>query len=171
MKRKWSKLTYWLKYDAKFWLKHTNLWPWNAVKTVLYWRKCARRGYSDWFIDECDSTMNSLMITSLKFHMHMLDDKPVTYPFEGELGDKALSIIDRLDERRPQMPDELSEYYLKVVHTERVEGKNFTRMIFPEKSDRLNELTRQHDIKVEEYYDRQREARHDFIDILPNLWS
>jgi hypothetical protein len=111
------------------------------------------------------------MITSLKFHMHMLEDKPVTCPFEDELGDKALATINNLDERRPTMPPELGVYYRNVVHTERVEGKNYTRMVFPEKSARLEELTRQYDQDVKDYYARQQQARHDFIDILPNLWS
>lgn len=151
--------------------KHTNIWPWNAYKTVMYWRKCAKRHYSDWFVDECDSTMNKLMIHSLEFHMHLRPEKPVTMPFEGERGEKALRVIAALKEEEPKMHPELSDYYLNKVHCEKEkESDNYVTMVFP-KSERIDELRALDSQADLEYFERQQQARKDFIDLLPSLWS
>jgi hypothetical protein len=153
----------------KIW--YSNLWPNNAIKTVLYWRKCAKQHYSDWFVDECDSTMNQLMIHSLEFHMHLRPEKPVTSPLPGERGEKALRVIAALKEEKPEMHPELSDYYLNKVHfVKEKESDEFSTMVFPdsERIDELRELDRQEDL---EYFERQQAARKEFIDLLPSLWS
>lgn len=166
-------------YSNNFWygdqiikfFQHSNLLPWNAVKTVLYWRKCAKQHYSDWFVDECDSTMNQLMIHSLEFHMHLRPEKPVTSPLPGERGEKALRVIAVLKEEEPEMHPELSDYYLNKVHlVKEKESDEFSTMVFPdsERIDELRELNRQADL---EYFERQQAARKEFIDLLPSLWS
>lgn len=164
-------------YSNNFWygdqiikfFKYSNVLPWNAVKTILYWRKCAKQHYSDWFVDECDSTMNKLMIHSLKFHMHLLPEKPVTMPLRE--GEKALAIIAALEEKSPEMHPELSDYYLNKVHFKKENADStFTTMIFP-KSDRIDELSKLYQKAEKDYFNRQQSARHQFIDILPGLWS
>jgi len=151
--------------------QHSNVLPWNGIKTILYWRKCANRHYSDWFVDECDATMNKLMIHSLEFHMHLRPEKPVTMPFEGKRGEEALRVIAALKEEEPKMHPELSDYYLNKVHCEKEkESDNYVTMVFPksERIDELRALDRQADL---EYFERQQQARKDFIDLLPLLWS
>ena len=143
----------------KIW--YSNLWPNNAIKTVLYWRKCANQHYSDWFVDECDATMNKLMIHSLKFHMHLLPERPVTPPLDE--GEKALAVIAALEEEFPRMHPDLSAHYRKKWELDKALIQPLTPY--------LESLSEKYWQDQKDYKDKQQKARHDFIDLLPSLWS
>lgn len=118
---------------------------------------------TNWILDEFDSSFNDLAISSLKYHMH----HSVARCADPE---KFQGLIDRLSEEQPDMPHELMEFYLQDRITKKV-GENFVRWETPETTPRIDQLREEYRQSELDYDERINKARHDFIDILPWLWS
>ncbi|MGY1946599.1 hypothetical protein [Nocardia asiatica] len=115
----------------------------------------------DWILDEFDSSFNRLAIASMRYHM----DYSVT-SCRREMCAKFEDLIERLSERKPRVADtpEKSAILDAYWHKYGLDGVN--------RAD--PEIDAIHDdfwARENAYHERIRQARHDFIDILPHLWS
>lgn len=118
---------------------------------------------TDWILDEFDSSFNDLAIASLRYHM----DHAVTY-CNDERRKQYQDLVDRLAERRPRF----TAAEMDVLHPP---GEEFD---IERELQRISEDDPVRDAiyaaqreRENAYHDRIRQARHDFIDVLPGLWS
>lgn len=119
----------------------------------------------DWILDEFDSSFDDLAIASMKYHM----DWSVAQ-FGEERRELYQDIIKRLEagHRRDTLhtPDELEHIQSHMTEDNplglRRRGKEC------EECDTISQAYRAREIKLNEEH---QQARHDFIKILPQLWS
>ncbi|WP_043654396.1 hypothetical protein [Nocardia thailandica] len=122
----------------------------------------------DWILDEFDASFNDLAIASLRYHM---DHSVVQCPPERRAHYQEL--VDRLSEEPPRFtdaelailypPGRTSEDYWEVL-------PNGLRRMIPQtpEEEAVHEALRE---RTAAYNERIRQARHDFVDIMPELWS
>lgn len=123
----------------------------------------------DWIVDEFDASFNALATASLRYHM----DHAVTY-CSDERRAKYQDIIDRLNPPKVNMFDPGEEEIEKRWRESRKIWRNKLRGNDPSVLNDRDEF----DEYMERYHDRQKErdalidqARHDFVDIMRELWS
>lgn len=123
----------------------------------------------DWIVDEFDASFNALATASLRYHM----DHAVTY-CSDERRAQYQDIIDRLNPPHPKRFDPGEEEIEKRWRDSRKDWRNRLRGNDPSMLNDLDEFEEY----TERYRDRQKErdavinqARHDFVDIMPTLWS
>ncbi|WKW86045.1 hypothetical protein SEA_JONJAMES_71 [Gordonia Phage JonJames] len=121
----------------------------------------------DWILDEFDSSFNELAAASLKFHLELsiCDNEPRRELYED--------LIARLTEEPPDFTDE----EMAILEPEGwkwsddfedlPEGGARLRKSPPEKKA----VYEAHWKRKAEYDARVKQARHDFVDIMPHLWS
>jgi hypothetical protein len=123
----------------------------------------------DWIIDEFDSSFNDLAVASLRYHM----DHAVTY-CDPEMRAKYQDLIDRLLEPAPGTTEDESAAIdtwdlfgdLMYGADGGVVGRAVTEC--PEAASEAFDSWR---ARCEEWENRQLRARHDFVDIMRELWS
>lgn len=122
----------------------------------------------DWILDEFDSSFNELAAGSLKYHM----DYAVTY-CSPEQRAEYQDLIDRLSERSPGFTEE----ELAVLHPVGWSFEDDFEQL-PEGGARMKPPRDEEKTAYEAYWAREEEwckrrdqARHDFVDIMPGLWS
>lgn len=123
--------------------------------------------YIDWVIDEFDSEFNTLAIASMRYHLDY--SVAVCKPSNRE---KYLDLIERLSEKRPHVcateeQERVYDAWYGDVDTAEQLMEMFNRPTPPE----IKEIYDDYDRRTDEYHARINQARHDFIDIMPTLWS
>ncbi len=111
----------------------------------------------DWMIDEFDASFNELAVASLRYHLgfSVCDNEDRRPVYED--------LIARLSERDPLFTAE----ELAIIHPPGSTHDDRMRPSTPEQKA-VYETSR---LRTAAYNERIRQARHDFIDILPELWS
>ncbi|MET8430130.1 hypothetical protein [Nocardia sp. NPDC004860] len=111
----------------------------------------------DWVIDEFDASFNELAVASLKYHM----DHSVCF-CSPERRVKYQTLIDRLSEEPPHVCDtpEKQAVFAAACPRGAVVDSEAVKPIFADFRRRETE-----------YLERVRQARHAFVDIMPELWS
>lgn len=110
-----------------------------------------------WILDEFDSSFNDLATASLRYHM----DHAVTY-CDDEQRAKYQDLIDRLNEPSPEFTAEEDA----ILH-----GPGYRDRLFGEST---SEERAARNAWIERCHQRDRridQARHDFVDVMRNLWS
>lgn len=115
----------------------------------------------NWILDEFDSSFNDLAISSLKYHLgySICDKSSHRETFEG--------LIERLGEDHPNVAKNEEEEEI-LRNSPRSWHKDFD----PNQRDpRVDEIYDDYNRRVLEYEQRINQARKDFVDIMPYLWS
>lgn len=120
----------------------------------------------DWVIDELDSSFNALAVASLRYHLDhsILDNEDRRAHWEA--------LIERLDEPYPVITD-LDGYLLDDGTAEprfTPAGNGYYTSTF-EPSDQMRDLLDRQQEAERQWQNRIQRARHDFVDVLPWLWS
>lgn len=142
--------------------------PWNYVNEVISYYKQGRRGYSNWFLDETDATFNDFAVDVLKFHLGINEDKKfkcVAPEHDPEYREKMFDLIERFEEPYELFTDE----EMKALRSHRVD--NVIEDVNREKTQEERDIYEAHRKREKEYLERIRQARHDFVDLLPRMWS
>lgn len=130
----------------------TMLWRWSIVLLTRGKTYAKLVGFpyqiSDRIIDEFDSSFNKLAIASLRYHL----DHSVAY------NEQHREAWEALIERHPFIP----------VYDD--EGK-ITHYTMRESTPEERAIMDDYDIRERTYHDRIQQARKDFVDVLPYLWS
>ncbi|MFF0498469.1 hypothetical protein ACFYU5_18835 [Nocardia aobensis] len=126
---------------------------------------------SDWIIDEFDSSFNKLAIASLRYHLN----HSVAYNEQHREAWEAL--IERLSERRPEVADtDEKKAVLRADDRHPFEpvygadGK-ISHYTMRESTPEERAIMDDYDVRERAYHERIQQARKDFIDVLPYLWS
>lgn len=115
----------------------------------------------DWILDEFDASFNDLAIASLRYHM---DHSVALCPPERR--ERYAALIERLSERPPRVAD--TEEKKAVLHADWDEhGLNGIMRQDPV----IDAIHEDYWRRQDEFHARMQQARHDFIDIMPHLWS
>lgn len=142
--------------------------PWNFFNEVVSYYKQGRRGYSNWFLDETDATFNEFAVEVLKFHLGINEDKKFRCyapEHDPEYRQKMFDLIERFNEPYKSFTDE----ELKTLQRHKV--GNVVEDLNREKTDEERAIYAAHRKREEEHLERIRQARHDFVDLLPRMWS
>lgn len=122
----------------------------------------------DWILDEFDASFNALAIASMRLHM----DHPI-YPCPDERRARFEALIERLGEPRPTF----TEDELAILHPPGWKWEDDFEPL-PGGGSRMRESTPErqavYDAQSERddaHFARIQQARKDFIDVLPHLWS
>jgi hypothetical protein len=126
----------------------------------------------DWIIDEFDSSFNDLAIASLRYHLgYSVADREARREIYEDL-------INRLGEARPTYTDEEMAVFAKArqlygddfqpVYREDGTIARHTRRRSSPEERAVSEARHQREV---EYDARIQQARKDFVDIMPQLWS
>ena len=116
---------------------------------------------TSWILDEFDSSFNDLAISSLKYHLDFsICDK-------SDRREKYEDLIARLGEEGPDVVDTPEKQAIWDEHY----GDDTVGNINKEKPEALREIFNDYRKRTKEHFERQQQARHDFIDIMPELWS
>lgn len=115
----------------------------------------------DWIIDEFDHSFNHLAIASMRYHMdyavtHCPPDRRAL--FQG--------LIDRLSESRPRIATTPQDRAVLDAHWDK-HGLDGVTISDPEVDAIHDDFWSRQDA----YHERIQQARRDFIDVLPHLWS
>ncbi|WP_068059332.1 hypothetical protein [Nocardia xishanensis] len=122
----------------------------------------------DWILDEFDDSFNDLAIASLRYHM----DYSVAL-CSDERRAKYTDLIERLTEPRPRFTEEELAILEPPGWTweddfePHPDGGALMKPTPPEKQA----VYEAHRLREDAYLERIRQARHDFVDIMPELWS
>jgi hypothetical protein len=123
----------------------------------------------DWVLDEFDSSFNELAIASLRFHLDYSHcDKEERRPVYEDL-------ITRLGEPAPDIGETRRERTRLDEHCSDIDGLfepmagGYSRMR-PTPPD-IKAIFKRHRLVEEAYNARIDQARHDFVDIMRELWS
>ncbi|MFC4128895.1 hypothetical protein [Nocardia rhizosphaerae] len=122
----------------------------------------------DWILDEFDSSFNDLAIASLRYHM---DYSVCVCPDERRA--KYEDLIDRLSERDPLFTEEeLTILYppgrKREDDYEQLPDGSYRRRPSTPEQQAVFDVSRE---RTAAYDERIRQARHDFVDIMRELWS
>jgi len=122
----------------------------------------------DWMIDEFDATFNEYACASLRFHLNH------THLDREDRRERWEALIERLSEKRPTFTEpemailEPPGYDWETDELEPLpNGRYRLRPPTPEK-EAVYEAQR---LREDEYLERLRMARHDFVEEIPYLWS
>lgn len=132
------------------------LWRWSVE---VYGRRKPYRelvGFDrdlDWVLDEFDESFNALAVATLRYHMDfsVCDNRSRRGKYQA--------LIDRLSEPHPHVCDTEEKRAL----FDQLKGTP----IAPE----LKPLFADYQAREDAYLARINQARHDFVDIIPELWS
>ncbi len=123
----------------------------------------------DWIVDEFDASFNALATASMRYHMY----HAVTYCSDKRRA-QYQDIIDRLNQPEVTMFDPGEEEIENRWQDSRKVWRNKLRGNDPSMLNDRDEFEKY----TERYRSRQKErdalinqARHDFVDIMPTLWS
>jgi hypothetical protein len=107
----------------------------------------------DWVIDEFDSNFNALAVASLRYHQKWS---------VCQSHQRYEDLITRLTEPRPEVADS---------EDERATLRSWDFPRAQNASPAVRELLDRYGIREQEYLCRMDIARHDFVDIMRELWS
>ncbi|WP_280195812.1 hypothetical protein [Nocardia farcinica] len=154
------------------WECHVTLYRWTLSWHGLgqpYWKLVGfeRKPSVDWMLDEFDASFNEFAAASLRYHLDysVLDRERFRESFED--------LIARLSEPRPRFTEE-------EVAVLEPPGWKFEDEFIPQPDGsfrmkpRVGEERAIYDAqqaREDAWHERIQQARHDFIDILPHLWS
>ncbi|BAD58800.1 hypothetical protein [Nocardia farcinica] len=154
------------------WECHVTLYRWTVSwhgRGQPYWKLVGfeRKPSVDWMLDEFDASFNALAIASIRYHLDysVLDRERFRESFED--------LIARLSEPRPRFTEE----EMAVLEPP---GWKFEDEFIPQPDGsfrmkpRVGEERAIYDAqqaREDAWHERIQQARHDFIDILPHLWS
>lgn len=118
----------------------------------------------NWILDEFDSSFNDLAIASLRYHLDfsVCDNESRRDVYED--------LIARLGEKPPTFTDE----EMAVLHPpgwEMFEPTGAGGFRLTESTPERTVIHERHRQREDEYRARIQQARKDFIDVLPGLWS
>ena len=121
----------------------------------------------DWILDEFDSSFNDLAIASLRYHLDfsVCDNESRRDVYED--------LIARLGEKPPTFTDE----EMAVLHPPGWDLKDeFEEMpdgsfVMKESRPEVRVIHERHWQREDEYRERIKQARHDFVDVMGSLWS
>lgn len=124
---------------------------------------------TDWIIDEFDSSFNDLAIASLKYHMHhsvAVCENPNKYQ----------NLIDRLSEEEPGTTAEehaAIETWDIVDRSDPQYGKDGKIIGYrvPPSTPEASAAFKTWEVRCAAHRKRILQARHDFVDLMPELWS
>lgn len=118
----------------------------------------------NWLLDEFDSSFNDLAVSSLKYHLDfsICDNRDRREKYED--------IIARLEEKDPNVVDTPEKQAIWDAHYGK-DDSDILGSINKEKPEAIRELFKDYRKRSKEHFERQQQARHDFIDIMPELWS
>ncbi|AWN03977.1 hypothetical protein PBI_PEREGRIN_150 [Rhodococcus phage Peregrin] len=116
---------------------------------------------TSWILDEFDSSFNDLAISSLKYHLDF------SICDNSDRREKYEDIIARLGEDEPNVVDTPEKQAIWDEHY----GDDTFGNINKEKPEALREIFNEYRKRTKEHFNRQQQARHDFVDIMPELWS
>lgn len=116
----------------------------------------------DWIIDEFDANFNALAVASLRYHM----DHSVALCTDDKR-EKYTELIARLTEKEPKMFNDDEGHLREHLHSSNLSELFGTDTRNPE-MDAVFERYRE---REKAYLERVQQARHDFVDIMPELWS
>lgn len=141
------------------------LWRWDFTvhgRGKSYRKLTGLPDYSiDWIVDEFDSSFNDLAIASMKYHM----DYSVCVCPDGRRA-RFEDLIERLSERRPLVADtEEKKAALRADWDEHGLGGIMRQ------DPVIDAIHEDYWRRDNEFHARMQQARHDFIDVLPHLWS
>ncbi len=143
-----------------WWFRHRLRYsPWRPKWIAWRFRETLltlKRGYSTFVLDEFDHHFNEMAIASLQYHL----SEDCVADFEDRRDDYE-KLIERLSEPFPDLCDNDEE---RAIRGEWPFGGT-------EKSPELRALFDRYHQREEDWTERQQKARHDFIDILRELWS
>lgn len=113
----------------------------------------------DWILDEFDSSFNDLASASLRYHLDfsVCDNE--------ERRDLYEDLIKRLNEEHPEFTDE----ELGIIHAR--DTGNLMTDINRENTPEEKAVYDAYWKREEEYHERIKQARHDFVDVMRGLWS
>lgn len=146
----------------KWWeVKHRiKYWDYRPKWIIQRWRERAltlKRGYATYVLDEFDHHFNEMAVNSLKYHLspECVVNNEAQRPVYEDL-------IARLSESPPRMCDNDAERQL------------MSQLDFPldeHITDGHRALFDRFRAREDEWCARRDKARHDFVDIMPGLWS
>lgn len=116
---------------------------------------------TSWILDEFDSSFNDLAISSLKYHLDF------SICDNSDRREKYEDIIARLKEDHPHVCDTPEKHDIWEEH---FKGK-LSDSINKPRSPEIKAISDDYHRRSKEHFDRQQQARHDFVDIMPELWS
>ena len=113
----------------------------------------------NWILDEFDYSFNDLAIASLKYHLDwsVCDNSNRRQEYED--------IIARLNEPQPKMFDPGEEHLRGQLH-----ALSFDKAV-NETPDEIAKIFDRWHARERAWMDRVDEARHDFVDVIRELWS
>lgn len=148
--------------DVKFW----KFWPHNVISNDREFRENLHRGYTTATMLDLSGRFNSLAIASMR-HRTGLDGIPEDdrlYPtVSGETYDRMVDLIERLSEEYPTTPQEDREYIGSLPRDRKL------RRQLRDTDPRFRGILDRQMRRREEYEARIRQARIEFIDVLPYL--
>ncbi|WP_280389828.1 hypothetical protein [Nocardia wallacei] len=115
----------------------------------------------DWIIDEFDASFNDLAIASLRYHM----DHSVAY-CDPERRARYKDLIERLSERKPRVADTPEKRAIIAAHWD-AHGLDGINLAAPD----IDAIHDDYWEREKAFHERIQQARHDFVDIMPGLWS
>ncbi len=119
----------------------------------------------DWVIDEFDASFNDLAIATLRYHQ----DWAVT-DCDDQHRAAYQDLIDRLGESAPDFTDKEIRV-LDAARAERIERLPNGRTRLHPPTAEVAAVYAAHDQRQNEWLSRITRSRHDFVDIVPDLWS
>lgn len=152
---------------------------WHAPG-LPYWKLVGfeRKPSVDWMLDEYDSSFNEFAAASLRYH---LDFSVVDNSTNVERRALYEDLIARLTEPRPRFTREEMDELKAIDAAEEAAGvplfipmepgnrkAGYTMRPSSEREDEIHDAQQARD---DAYHARIQQARHDFVDIMPGLWS
>ena len=149
--------------DFKFW----KFWPHNVIKNDREFRENLHRGYTTATVHNLAGRFNRLAVDSMR-HWTGTDGIPVEKRFyypttSGEAYDRMVDLIERLSEQYPLMPEEDLAYTRSLPRDRRL------RRQMRDTDARYRDILDRHAQARKDYEARIRQARIEFIDVLPHL--
>lgn len=122
----------------------------------------------DWILDEFDASFNDLAIASLRYHM---DYSVCECPDERRA--KYEDLIARLSERCPRFTNEELAILQPPGWTieDEFEAMDNGNYLWRQSTPEAKAIYAAHDAREDAWHARMQQARHDFVDIMPHLWS
>lgn len=115
---------------------------------------------TDWIIDEFDHNFNALAVASLHYHLDFSECD------NESRREKYEDLIARLGEPGPEMCDSPAEEAVLFPS-----GRDIAEWVNQPKTPQQRALLDRYRQRTVDHRDRIQQARHDFVDIMPELWS
>jgi len=141
---------------------HTYLKFRHPVHTIKYHLRTIRRGYAEYMLDMLAMNFDKFAIDALEWH---LDDMHRNYRVTPERKELYRDLIRRLSEKRPRVCDTPEKRELVCGTTEELLAR------FDGENEDANTLLEDWHRRRDEYLERIHRARHDFVDVVPQLFT